>query len=63
MNDKITAWDEGFKHGTEWATIHERERIVKILQQTKASFTKPNSFSYPKELDRLITLIEGRNEN
>lgn len=35
----------------------ENERIVALLTEVKATWSKPAGFNYPSELERLIDLI------
>lgn len=43
----------------ELGAMRERERIVRLLLDVKATWRKPTSFSYPAELTKLIDLIKG----
>ena len=49
---------EGWRKGYHNATLAERKRIVRVLEEVKNTWRKPATFNYPNELDRLITLIK-----
>jgi hypothetical protein len=37
----------------------ERERIIKLLSEVRATWVKPTQFNYPNELENLIELIKA----
>jgi hypothetical protein len=38
----------------------EQERIVSVISSIKDNWRKPSGFNYPKELSRIIAMIEGK---
>lgn len=42
--------------------LEERTRVIALLAKERAEFTHPTSFSYRKELERLMVLIGGPND-
>lgn len=49
-HNALRAYDQG--------VTRERERIVALLTEVKATWQKPTGFNYPSELERLIEIIE-----
>jgi ABC-type uncharacterized transport system fused permease/ATPase subunit len=37
----------------------EQERIIKLLNEIKATWKKTNTFNYPSELEHLVELIKA----
>lgn len=56
---KDTGRTSVFYDGAQYGIQQERERIVELLTEVKASWQKPTSFNYLSELDVLIDLIKG----
>ena len=49
---------EGWRKGYHNATLAERQRIIRVLEEVKNKWRKTPTFHYPSELNRLITLIK-----
>lgn len=59
IKDNGDAYMHGWKKGYHNATLAERARIIKLLENRKQAFRKPPAFNYLTELDKIIAEIKG----
>ena len=55
--------DEGFQEGSDWGIEWQKERIIKQLEETKATFLGTAQNYVGTGLDLAIALIKGEGEN